>query len=135
MSHPEVLWAQRSSTTEAAKNFVYLTINLPDVQEDTIKYELTPSKISFSAKAGNPSKGIPEKAYEFHLEFYEEVVPEDSQKKVTSRSVALILRKKKLEQAFWPRLMKEKVKIPHIKTDFSKVCWKKILEWGTHHAD
>ncbi|CAE7201997.1 unnamed protein product [Rhizoctonia solani] len=45
--NPEVLWAQRSSETDASKNIIYLTINLPDLKEDSVKYELTPNKLSF----------------------------------------------------------------------------------------
>lgn len=33
------------------QNVVYLTINLPNIIESSVKYELTPSKISFKAKA------------------------------------------------------------------------------------
>ncbi|KAG9051231.1 hypothetical protein FS837_010518 [Tulasnella sp. UAMH 9824] len=119
-THPEILWAQRSSETEEEKNIVYLTINLPDVQENTIKYELTPKSISFAAKAGNASKGIAEKDYEFKLDFFEEVVPEQSKKRINSRDISLILRKKEKKLEFWPRLTKEKLKIPFIKTDFGK---------------
>ncbi|KAG8932415.1 hypothetical protein FRC01_014141 [Tulasnella sp. 417] len=119
-THPEILWAQRSSETEEEKNILYFTINLPDVQENTIKYELTPTSISFAAKAGNASKNIAEKDYEFKLDFYEEVVPEQSKKRISSREIALILRKKEKKLEFWPRLTKEKLKIPFIKTDFSK---------------
>ncbi|KAG8978930.1 hypothetical protein FRB90_008249 [Tulasnella sp. 427] len=119
-THPEILWAQRSSETEEEKNLIYFTINVPDVQESTIKYELTPTTISFAAKAGNASKNIAEKDYEFKLDFYDEIVPEQSKKRINSRDISLILRKKSKKLEFWPRLTKEKLKIPFIKTDFSK---------------
>ncbi|KAK7029683.1 p23 chaperone protein wos2 [Paramarasmius palmivorus] len=118
--HPEVLWAQRSNKTDAAKNIVYLTVNLPDIQESTLEYELTPTNISFKARAGDASKGIEEKDYAFDLEFFSEVIPEESSKRLTSRSLNLVLRKKELNEEYWPRLTKAKVKNTFIKTDFSK---------------
>lgn len=91
------------------------------------------------------SKGIEEKEYEFSLDFYSEVVPEvcylfipspivctlltthlplrsrqESTKKLSSRSLYLILRKKEHQQEFWPRLTKEKIRTAFVKTDFGK---------------
>ena len=43
-----------------------------------------------------------------------------STKRLTSRSLNVVLRKKELKSEFWPRLTKEKLKTPFIKTDFSK---------------
>lgn len=71
-THPEVLWAQRSSETDEEKvryyiivfqfnlahcwclfqNFLYVTINLPDIVESSLEYTLTATSISFKAKAG-----------------------------------------------------------------------------------
>lgn len=34
------------------QNILYVTINLPDIKEDTFKYELTPTSLSFAAQAG-----------------------------------------------------------------------------------
>ncbi|KAJ7748498.1 HSP20-like chaperone [Mycena maculata] len=117
--HPEVLWAQRSSESDEAKNVVYLTVNLPDIQESSLEYTLEPTKISFKAKSGNAKTGS-EKDYAFNLEFFAEIVPEKSSKRLTTRSLYLILRKKEQQAEFWPRLTKEKVKNAYIKTDFSK---------------
>jgi hypothetical protein len=39
---------------------------------------------------------------------------------LTSRSFKAVLRKKEKKIEYWPRLTKEKVKTPFIKTDFSK---------------
>ncbi|ESK88948.1 wos2 protein [Moniliophthora roreri MCA 2997] len=118
--HPEVLWAQRSNKTDAAKNIIYLTVNLPDIQDSTLQYNLTPTTISFKARAGDASKGIEEKDYEFDLELFSEVIPEESSKRLNSRSLNLVLRKKELNEEYWPRLTKAKVKNAFIKTDFSK---------------
>ncbi|KAL0063259.1 p23 chaperone protein wos2 [Marasmius tenuissimus] len=118
--HPEVLWAQRSSSSEEAKNVVYFTVNLPNIKESSLKYQLTPTTISFKATAGDADKGIEEKEYEFELEFFSDIVPEESKKSLNSRSLSLILRKKELKEEYWPRLTKEKVKNAFVKTDFSK---------------
>ena len=67
--HPEVLWAQRSSTSASEKvclplslqlhclspilqNIIYLTVNVPDVVESSLEYALTPTALSFKATAG-----------------------------------------------------------------------------------
>lgn len=75
VQHPEVLWAQRSSesveenvsylscftiaiSVDAStlfvflQNFLYITVNLPDIAPDTLDYKLTPTAIHFKAKAG-----------------------------------------------------------------------------------
>jgi len=55
--HPEVLWAQRSSESDETKNIVYLTINLPDIQESGLEYTLEPTKLVFRATSGNEKTG------------------------------------------------------------------------------
>ncbi|KAJ7630458.1 HSP20-like chaperone [Roridomyces roridus] len=119
VAHPEVLWAQRSSESDKTKNVVYLTINLPDIQESNLEYNLTSTGISFKAKSGNAKTGS-EKDYAFDLEFFADVIPEKSSKKLSTRSLYLVLRKKENKDEYWPRLTKEKVKNAYIKTDFSK---------------
>ncbi|CAK5264985.1 unnamed protein product [Mycena citricolor] len=117
--HPEVLWAQRSSESDEEKNIIYLTINLPDIQESSLEYALEPTKLTFKATSGNTKTGS-EKAYAFELEFFSEIVPEKSSKKLSTRSFYLVLRKKEQKAEFWPRLTKEKVRNAYLKTDFSK---------------
>jgi hypothetical protein len=80
-------------------------------------FHLTVVPLPYSA-----SKGVPEREYQFDLDLYDEIIPEETKKSVTSRAIVLILRKKQLQAEFWPRLTKEKVKNNWIKTDFSKVC-------------
>lgn len=58
--HPVIKWAQR-------KEKVFLELQLRDVQDE--KVDLTAKGISFSGKSGD-------KLYEFHLEFFDEIVPE-----------------------------------------------------------
>ena len=77
--HPEVLWAQRSSESDEKKvgdlirasvflgrvltiffrdrvsflqNILYVTVNLPDIKTETFEYNLTPTSLTFKAKAG-----------------------------------------------------------------------------------
>ncbi|KAH8988221.1 putative Hsp90 binding co-chaperone, partial [Lactarius akahatsu] len=115
--HPEVLWAQRSSESDKEKNILFVTVNLPDIVPSSIQYDLQPTGLTFKAQAG---PGEQKSDFEFKVDFYKEIIPEESKKHLSSRSVVLTLRKKVLEQEYWPRLTKDKVKSPYIKTDFSK---------------
>ncbi|GBE78480.1 HSP20-like chaperone [Sparassis latifolia] len=118
--HPEILWAQRSSESDEKKNILYLTVNLPDIKPETVEYDLTSTTISFKAKAGDAEKGLEERDYAFNFNLFADIVPEESLKHLTSRSITLALRKKEKKAEYWPRLTKEKVKTPFIKTDFGK---------------
>ncbi|KAK9236526.1 HSP20-like chaperone [Lipomyces kononenkoae] len=109
--HPEVLWAQRSSETEADKNLIYLTVNVVDVMSPDVK--LTPSSISYKGTSANGSE------YAVELEFFEDIDVENSKTIVTGRHTFFILRKKEAKEEYWPRLVKDKRKVPYIRTDFS----------------
>jgi len=113
--HPEVLWAQRSSTTDPAKNFVYLTLTVPDVSEADLKLDITPTKLTLTGKSLTKKT-----TYHVELEFFAEIVPEETKKNHTDRDVELVLRKKDLKEEFWPRLLKEKGKVHFLRTDFDK---------------
>ncbi|KAH9982104.1 HSP20-like chaperone [Lactifluus volemus] len=114
--HPEILWAQRSSETAKEKNVLFVTINLPDIVESSLQYDLQPASLSIKAQAGYATPST----YEFNIDLYKEVIPEECGKRLTSRSLVLTLRKKDLESEYWPRLTKEKIRNTYIKTDFSK---------------
>lgn len=47
-------------------------------------------------------------------------VIQKSSSRLTSRALVAVLRKKESQSEYWPRLTKEKLKTPFIKTDFSK---------------
>ncbi|WWC66657.1 uncharacterized protein I206_100561 [Kwoniella pini CBS 10737] len=117
--HPEVTYAERCNATEPEKNIIYFTINTPDIKGEP-KLEIKPTEISFAAKAGDASKGVPEKEYAFDLQLYDEIIPEETKKVITSRAVLLILRKKEPRSEYWLRLTKEKPNRNWVKTDFSK---------------
>jgi hypothetical protein len=40
------------ATRPQFQNILYITVNLPDIIPDTLKYELTPTTLSVAAKAG-----------------------------------------------------------------------------------
>jgi len=112
---PEVTWAQRSSASDKEKNHVFLTISVPDVSKDKIKLDIQPTKLSFQGFSES-KKGT----YAVELEFYAEIDPSASKTNHTPRDVEVVLQKKELDEAFWPRLLKEKAKVHFLKTDFDK---------------
>ncbi|KAI9832257.1 MAG: hypothetical protein M1819_004435 [Sarea resinae] len=112
---PEVLWAQRSSSTDAEKNYVYLTITAPDVPASAMKLDLKPTGLTFSGTSSTRKT-----EFYLELEFYDEIDVENSKTNHTSRWVELVLRKKELRESYWPRLLKESKKVHFLKTDFDK---------------
>ncbi|TVY62895.1 Protein wos2 [Lachnellula suecica] len=112
---PEVLWAQRSNKTDAAKNFIYLTITVPDVQASKLKLDLTPTSLSFAGHSDSLKRD-----YALELEFYAEIDKAESKINHTAKNIELVLRKKELKEEFWPRLLKDAKKVHFLKTDFDK---------------
>jgi len=112
---PEVLWAQRSSKTDAAKNFIYLTISVPDVPPSNLKLDLKSQSLTFTGHSDTLKK-----TYHLELEFYGEIDEKDSKIHHTPKNVEMVLRKKELKEEFWPRLLKDAKKVHFLKTDFDK---------------
>lgn len=112
---PEVLWAQRSSNVDPEKNFIYLTISVPDVPKENLKLELKPTTLVFGGHSDTLKR-----TYHLELEFYAEIDTENSQIHHTARNVELKLRKKELKEEYWPRLLKESKRLQFLKTDFDK---------------
>lgn len=110
-----VLWAQRSSKTDPEKNFIYLTISVPDVPPSNLKLDLQPTSLTFTGHSDTLKK-----TYHLELEFYAEIDPVESKINHSARDVELKLRKKELDDAYWPRLLKESKKVHFLKTDFDK---------------
>ncbi|RKP09992.1 HSP20-like chaperone [Thamnocephalis sphaerospora] len=104
--HPEVLWAQRPDR-------LLITINLTDINGE--KVDLQPTRIVFNGVSGG-------KNYAADIELYAEVTKEGSTVAKTARGIHMVVKKKEQDQPYWPRLQKEKVKTPFIKTDFDQ--WK-----------
>jgi len=112
---PEVLWAQRSNKTDAAKNFIYLTISVPDVQPSNLKLDLKPQSLTFSGHSDSLKRD-----YHLELEFYAEIDKAESKINHTAKNIEIVLRKKELKEEFWPRLLKDAKKVHFLKTDFDK---------------
>jgi len=112
---PEVLWAQRSSATDATKNYIYLTISVPDVPKSSMKLDLKSTGLTFTGHSDTLKR-----TYHVELEFYDEIDQAESKVNHTMRDIELVLRKKELKEAYWPRLLKEARKVHFLKTDFDK---------------
>lgn len=110
-----VLWAQRSSSTDAEKNFIYLTITVPDVPASNLKLNLKPTGLTFTGHSDSLKKD-----YSLELEFYAEIDDKASKVHHTGKNVELKLQKKDLDDSHWPRLLKEKKKYHFLRTDFDK---------------
>jgi hypothetical protein len=111
-----VTWAQRSSSSDPEKNYVYLTIVAADVPESDLKLDLKESSLSF--KGASTSKKV---TYAIDIDFYAEIDPNESKISHSGRDVSLVLRKKELKEEYWPRLLKDSKKVHYLKTDFDKV--------------
>jgi len=112
---PEVLWAQRSSASEPEKNYIYLTISVPDVPKSSLKLDLTPTRLTFTGTSDTKKT-----TYHLDLEFYEEIDVENSKTNHSAKDIEMILRKKELKEEYWPRLLKDKAKVHFLRTDFDK---------------
>lgn len=109
-------WAQRSSSSEADKNFLYVTISVPDVTDKDMKLDIQPTGLTFTGYSDSKKA-----TYHVALEFYAEIDPAQSKTHHSARDVELKLQKKELKEEFWPRLLKDSKKVHFLKTDFDKV--------------
>ncbi|KAI9928096.1 hypothetical protein ASPWEDRAFT_170906 [Aspergillus wentii DTO 134E9] len=112
--HPEVTWAQRSSSTDAARNYLYVNIKAPDVAKEAADLNLSSNNISFT---GESKKGY---KYQVSLDLFDAIDVENSKVNHSAREIEMVLRKKELKEEYWPRLTKEKQKLHFLKTDFDK---------------
>ena len=117
--NPQVAWAQRSSTTDPERNYVLITVSIADC--DAPELTIKPSYIELKAQS-KPHVGDENvHHYQLHIDLYKEIIPEKTMHKIANgQHYFLKLYKKDLESEYWPRLTKEKVKYPYIKTDFDK---------------
>jgi len=112
---PEVLWAQRSSKDDPEKNFVYLTISVPDVPKSNLKLDLKSTGLTFTGTSDTKKS-----TYHLAIEFYEEIDVENSKTNHSAKDIEMKLRKKELKEEYWPRLLKDKAKVHYLRTDFDK---------------
>lgn len=116
---PKVAWAQRSSETDADKNYLLLTVSIPDCESP--KVDIGAHSIDLEATSKGHVGDEAAHSYKLHIDLYKEIVPEKSLHKVANgQHYFLKLFKKDLGIEYWPRLTKEKVKYNNIKTDFDK---------------
>eukprot|EP00924_Labyrinthula_sp_SR-Ha-C_P013936 maker-scaffold_5-snap-gene-18.53-mRNA-1 protein AED:0.33 eAED:0.33 QI:89/1/1/1/0.66/0.5/4/100/189 len=104
---PTVKWAQR-------KNSLFLTIDVPDIDKETAKIELTEKKLNFEGKSG-------EKEYKVEIDFLKEidVKNEETKYQVKDRGVSFFLIKQEEER--WSRLYEDKtLNRANVKVDFDK---------------
>lgn len=113
---PPVLWAQRSSSSDAEKNYVYLTISVPDVPPKSLKLDLRPTGLTFTGASETKKT-----TYHLEMEFFSEIDVENSKTHHTAANIQMILRKKELKEEYWPRLLKDPAKVHYLRTDFDKV--------------
>ena len=112
-----VVWAQRSSASDAEKNFIYLTISVPDVPTKDMKLDLKPAGLTFTGHSDSKKA-----TYHVEMDFYSEIDPEKSKVHHSQRDVEMKLQKKELKEEYWPRLLKDSKRVHYLKTDFDKVC-------------
>ena len=111
-----VLWAQRSSATDAEKNYVYLTISVPDVPPKSLKLDLKPTGLTFTGTSETKKT-----TYHLEMAFFAEIDVENSKTHHTPANIHVVLRKKELKEEYWPRLLKDPAKVHYLRTDFDKV--------------
>jgi hypothetical protein len=111
-----VLWAQRSSDSDAEKNYVYLTISVPDVPASKLKLDLKPTGLSFTGTSETKKT-----TYTLDIDFFAEIDVDNSKTHHTAANIQMVLRKKELKEEYWPRLLKDKAKVHWLRTDFDKV--------------
>lgn len=110
-----VLWAQRSSAADPEKNFIYLTINVPDVPKEGVQLDLKSNKLTFTGTSGTLKR-----KYHVELEFFAEIDPAESKINHTAKNIEVKVQKKELKEEYWPRLLKDSKKLHFLKTDFDK---------------
>ncbi|CAD8045847.1 unnamed protein product [Paramecium sonneborni] len=101
---PIVKWAQR-------KDNVFLTVEVRDLKDE--KVDLTSSSLKFSANA----EGV---NYVFEINFFSEVVVEESKWTNYGLNVRFILSKKDKAASYWTRLIKETHKLQYLQVDWTK---------------
>lgn len=110
-----VLWAQRSSDSDPEKNYVYLTIVVPDVPKDKLKLDIKDQSLSFSGRSDTLKRN-----YQLDLELYAPIDKDQTKVLHTGMKIEAKLQKKELSEEFWPRLLKDKAKVHYLKTDFDR---------------
>lgn len=105
-SIPNVKWAQRADT-------ILLTVEVCDATD--VQINITDAfDFSSTDKTG--------KKFHINIPLFGEVVAEESTNAIKARCVEVKIQKKNTEDEYWPRLTKDKTKIPQLAIDWNK--WK-----------
>lgn len=112
---PEVTWAQRSSTADPEKNFVYVTIVVPNVPKDNLKLDIKDQSVTFTGHSDTLKR-----TYHVELELFGVVDPDKTKIHHTDMKIEIKLQKKELKEEYWPRLLKDSKKVHFLKTDFDR---------------
>ncbi|CCK68297.1 Hsp90 cochaperone SBA1 KNAG_0A06380 [Huiozyma naganishii CBS 8797] len=116
---PEVKWAQRSDAADAEKNYLLVTVSITDCEEPQLTIE--PGFLELTAKSKGHVGDEAVHEYKLHIDFFKEIVPDKTLSKVANgQHYFLKIFKKDMQEEYWPRLTKEKIRYPYIKTDFDK---------------
>ncbi|KAI6187687.1 CS domain and HSP20-like chaperone domain-containing protein [Aphelenchoides besseyi] len=104
MKHPTILWAQRD-------NLIFLTVEVEDMKIDELIVDGSKFYIRGTNSSGRDS-------YEADLELYAPIKGTERRQIATARQVELVIPKETTE--WWPRLLKNSIKVPWLKVDFNK---------------
>lgn len=118
----QVLQPKNQKTDHLSPPLHRLSLSLTHIQDPEISLDNVngTGHISFKGKAHSHATGPEEHGYSIELDLFGEIDPADSKQATTDRTILLIIAKKE-EGPHWPRLLKEKGKVPqYIKTDWSK---------------
>lgn len=98
-----MLWAQRT-------DLLYIRINVSDLKNDELN--VTEEGLTFKGESSESQK-----RYEANLTFFKPVNPDMVRRDKTGRALRLVI-PKKTDEAYWPRLLKDNVRLPFLKVDF-----------------
>lgn len=109
---PEFLWAQR-------KDQIFLTINIPNLKKEQASISLTDEgRVYFKGSAGNVGH---EEEYVLDIVLFKPIKAEQSQHKITDRSITFKIIKGDAGP-YWDRLFKAEGRNIHCKIDWDN--WK-----------
>jgi hypothetical protein len=120
------------SDSDPNKNIIFLTIDVPNLDPSSISLTFpTPSHLKFEGSTKppapvhghNPDSNPPNvtasdieiKKYVLDYELFGEVEEVTEKRQLSTKNLFMILKKKKLEEDYWPRLTKDKIKVLTIK--------------------
>lgn len=80
-----------------------------------MKLDITDASLDLKAKSTTY-----EEEYDLHIDFFKEIDASSVRQTTTGSHIFLVLVKKDLDEEYWPRLTKDKIKYRNIRTDFDR---------------